>query len=74
MSWAFQDSEGLTAIDYGSKWVMLAKSEEAAGDAGLSEVGWQHAEASPEPAPWTDDWANVLGTMRSWKFWAKDDD
>ena len=26
------------------------------------------------PAPWTDDWANVLGTMRTWKFWKKDGD
>ena len=73
MWWAFQDSSGLTAIDYGSKWVMLAQSEQAARDAGLTEVGWEHPEATVAPAPWTDDWANVLGTMRTWKFWKKDD-
>jgi SAM-dependent methyltransferase len=74
MWWAFQDSAGLTAIDYGSKWVMLARSEQAARDAGLTEAGWEHPEATIAPAPWTDDWANVLGTMRTWKFWKKDAD
>jgi hypothetical protein len=73
MTWAFQDSAGLTAIDYGSKWVMLARSEQAARDAGLTEPGWEHPEETIAPAPWTDDWANVLGTMRTWKFWKKDE-
>jgi SAM-dependent methyltransferase len=73
MTWAYQDLEGLTSIDYGSKWVMLARSESAARDAGLTDVGWLHPESTSAPAPWTDDWANVLGTMRTWKFWKKDE-
>ena len=44
MTWALQDSEGLTAIDYGSKWVMLARSAEAADAAGLTDPGWEHPE------------------------------
>ena len=74
MAWALQDSEGLTAIDYGSKWVMLAHSAEAADAAGLTDPGWEHPEEISATAPWTDDWANVLGTMRTWKFWKKDGD
>ena len=74
MAWALQDSDGLTAIDYGSKWVMLARSAEAAGAAGLTDAGWEHPAETSAPSPWTDDWANVLGTMRTWKFWKKDEE
>ncbi len=74
MAWALQDSDGLTAIDYGSKWVMLARSAEAASAAGLTDPGWEHPEEISATAPWTDDWANVLGTMRTWKFWKKDEE
>jgi hypothetical protein len=73
MTWAFQDSEGLTSIDYGSKWVMLARSPEAAAAAGLTDAGWESPEETAAAAPWTDDWANVLGTMRTWKFWKKEE-
>ena len=74
MSWAFQSREGLTATDYGSKWVMLARNDTSAGDAGLTEIGWEQRPVPPALAPWTDDWANVLGTMRSWNPWAPKDD
>lgn len=73
MWWAFQDREGLSTFDYGSKWIMLARDQESASGAGLMEAGWLRPELSPAPPPWTDDWSNVLGTMRSWRFWAKDE-
>jgi spermidine synthase len=74
MSWALQTREGLTETDYGSTWVMLAKSDTSARDAGLTEIGWEQPAVPPTLEPWTDDWANVLGTMRSWRFWTRTDD
>ena len=73
MWWAFQDREAVTTIDYGSKWVMLARSADRAKDAGLTEDGWEHPEVTPAPPPWTDDWSNVLATLRSWRFWRQDE-
>ena len=73
LSWAVQEREGPTNTDYGSKWVMLATSPASAEAAGLTEAGWQHPVIDARRAPWTDDWANVLGTMRSWRFWEADE-
>jgi hypothetical protein len=72
--WAYQSSESLSNIDYGSKWIMLAKDGASAEAAGLSEPGWLRPEMTAPPQPWTDDWSNVLSTMRSWKFWKQDED
>ena len=72
MPWTVQSGEGISTTEYRSTWVMLAGSEASARDAGLTGGDW------PQPtkakAPWTDDWANVLGTMRSWKFWSTGND
>ena len=73
MSWAVQSREGITAIDYRSTWVMLARNEASATEAGLGETGWERPAIAPSVTPWTDDWANVLGTMKSWTFWQEDD-
>jgi spermidine synthase len=75
MSWAVQNGEkGLSSNDFESTWVMLAASEASARDAGLDEADWQRAPTPTHIAPWTDDWANVLGTMKSWRFWATEEE
>lgn len=67
MPWAVLTTEGMTELEYQSTWVMLTGSEESAQAAGLREPGWEQRPIAA--APWTDDWANVLGTLRSWRFW-----
>jgi spermidine synthase len=69
MPWAVQTSAGPTSNDFESTWVMLAASESSARDAGLDEADWERPTTPSHTAPWTDDWANVLGTMKSWRFW-----
>jgi spermidine synthase len=70
MQWALQTSEkGLSSNDFESTWVMLAASEASAHAAGLDQEDWERPPTPAHAAPWTDDWANVLGTMKSWKSW-----
>jgi spermidine synthase len=73
MPWTVQSSAGATANDFESTWVMLAASEAGARDAGLDEAGWERPPTPPQTAPWTDDWANVLGTLKLWRFWATEE-
>jgi hypothetical protein len=51
---------------------MLTADVPSAEAAGLTETGWEWPTSPPARAPWTDDWADVLGTMKSWKFWEAD--
>ena len=64
MTWAEQRHIALDLYDLTSTWVMAAKSSGAAASAGLTGVAWTPPPAAA--APWTDDWANVLGARKPW--------
>jgi spermidine synthase len=74
MPWAEQTSEGPTSSDFESTWVMLAANDASAHDAGLDGSDWQRPPTPAQVTPWTDDWANVLGTMKSWRFWKTEEE
>ncbi len=48
-----------------SRWAVLANSEEALGSLG-DDPRWKRARAWPGARPFTDDFSNLLGTLKVW--------
>lgn len=52
-----------SAYDYGSDWVVLARSEEHLGKLTTDPL-WTKLEPTGNSRPWTDDYSNIIGVIR----------
>ena len=62
--WAIQSRTQEEIDESSSTWMMLVRDDSTAAGLGLNTEPWEHPAIPAGVAPWTDDWANLLGRLK----------
>lgn len=70
LRWFIQSRSEEEPDESRSTWVMLVADDATAERWGLTTEPWRHPPVPPSVHAWTDDWANLLGRLKSVAIWA----